>query len=636
MSKKGLFWGCLLLAPWFAQAQVRIQLELPFAHQMPASLSEWEHNEALIRIFISNTTPTPLEQLHIAGYLEWEDGRRLASIVEGHRAQPRFSLEPGETRSFSWRELINPEALDYDRTWVSRVATSGTLPEGGYQLCLQVLDAKGQRLGQTEPCGQLSVILPDPPQLLSPADGAVIHPTQSLPLFQWTPTTPQLPGTTYRLIIKPVFANQSPDQALQANPLLFQHETSATSYQYLPSDPDLGQFADAQAFVWQVQALMNGQPYGRNHGLSALATFSLARVEATATSDTSFAPPAFDLLAWEVPYEALLAGRPVKLVASLPPQSKRPVLYRLRLRMPQTLTAEQLALLLGQQQAPTDTLVVDAHLIAGATPDQMPAIGSDPRGGYYAYRLSPDSTQPAVLVGWTDQPFEAARQIAYNAGKEGAITVERRNGTQEAPGGRLMIYEAPGHPVGIIGTFIPTSIFIPLLDLELEGENPPVCDLPTLEGDASIATARYTGYVLNQAVASGAGRASGKTLGAVTRQAPPQQGQGRGVLLPKPSEVGLPDFRQAPTGNQPPIGGQSPEECPPNAKCAPPTPPFNLQQATALDEADDGVVICWLPTGDPQNPTIGVIGMTENDAVIFQWPGRRATVISAVVKLITE
>ena len=59
-------------------------------------------------------------------------------------------------------------------------------------------------------------------------------------------------------------------------------------------------------------------------------------------------------------------------------------------------------------------------------------------------------------------------------------------------------------------------------------------------------SARYTGYVLNQAIASGAGRASGKTLGAVTRQAPPR-GQGRGPIIPlRPSDVGLPAFRTEP------------------------------------------------------------------------------------------
>lgn len=39
------------------------------------------------------------------------------------------------------------------------------------------------------------------------------------------------------------------------------------------------------------------------------------------------------------------------------------------------------------------------------------------------------------------------------------------------------------------------------------------------KADENPYAARYTGYVLNQAVASGAGRASGRTLGAVTRSA---------------------------------------------------------------------------------------------------------------------
>ncbi len=52
---------------------------------------------------------------------------------------------------------------------------------------------------------------------------------------------------------------------------------------------------------------------------------------------------------------------------------------------------------------------------------------------------------------------------------------------------------------------------------------------------------KFTGYVLNQSVCSGAGRASGKTF----RRLAPPQGRGPGIPI-RPSDVGLPEFRTLP------------------------------------------------------------------------------------------
>jgi len=95
---------------------------------------------------------------------------------------------------------------------------------------------------------------------------------------------------------------------------------------------------------------------------------------------------------------------------------------------------------------------------------------------------------------------------------------------------------------------------------------------PIGQGEETVdSTARYTGYVLNQAIAHGDRPLSGKTLGAVTRQAPPQggnQNMGQAIRqqlaelgaevevhrmagpnsLPRPSDVGLPEFRMMPRG----------------------------------------------------------------------------------------
>jgi len=64
-------------------------------------------------------------------------------------------------------------------------------------------------------------------------------------------------------------------------------------------------------------------------------------------------------------------------------------------------------------------------------------------------------------------------------------------------------------------------------ELELDPGDGPVCVIQGSlgQGEETVgSTVRYTGYVLNQAIAPGPRPLSGKTLGAVTRQAPPQGG----------------------------------------------------------------------------------------------------------------
>jgi hypothetical protein len=210
-------------------------------------------------------------------------------------------------------------------------------------------------------------------------------------------------------------------------------------------------------------------------------------------------------------------------------------------------------------------------------------------GGYFLYALPQDTTKPAELVDYyvpngtsqgTTEPASAARinikpladrvvvepapaeerQIAYNAGVEGAIIVERRGN------------------VLVVGNFTPTHVALPMPELELDPGDGPVCGIPGSlgQGEETVgSTARYTGYVLNQAIASGP-KPSGKTLGAVTRQAPPQGGnQNMGqairqqladlgaevevhrmagpISLPRPSDVGIPEFRMMPPGGGAPV-----------------------------------------------------------------------------------
>jgi hypothetical protein len=709
----------LLLCAASAAAQVNVTLQLPFA-QMPSRVAEWRENESLIRIVVQNTGREQYEGLMLSVELS-KDGRRIARSRDGHPAQPRFSLRPGETRSLPWREVISEEAVEYDGSIRQQVAATGELPEGGYRLCVQVLNAQLRRISP-QACGSFGIVLADPPVLVSPIGGAQASPT---PLLQWRPSNPPAPGLQYQVTVKVRYRGQTLAQAMASNPVRLQATVPTTSYQ-VPVTEQLG--ADAAdpnyaGHVWQVQALLNGRPYGRNRGLSQIEWFVVPAMAVDPVKPSDGRPIA--VVEWEVPYEEIRPGRPIKL--QVPPIQEDTVLYVLRVRVPEKLSLQQLEqlrknwahevrkeisvermhqdtfvvqsyppkyatiyrvgqdtfgvkyygrrdpVILGQDTAgagvdrtrytggfflyrylwdepinvariwgtpqdtagagvdrtrytggfflyrvgedtfavqrwipvrlrafslfPQDTAGVQGVFPGGyylfGTPQDTAGAGVDRTrytGGYFLYALPQDTTKPAELVDYyvpngtpqgTTEPASAARinikpladrvivepapaeerQIAYNAGVEGAIIVERRGN------------------VLVVGNFTPTHVALPMPELELDPGDGPVCGIPGPlgQGEETVgSTARYTGYVLNQAIASGAGRPIRKTLGAVTRQAPPQGGnQNMGqairqqlaelgaevevhrmagpISLPRPSDVGIPEFRMMPPGGGAPV-----------------------------------------------------------------------------------
>jgi hypothetical protein len=379
----------LLLCAASAAAQVNVTLQLPFA-QMPARVSEWRANESLIRIVVQNTGREQYEGLMLSVELS-KDGRRIARSRDGHPAQPRFSLRPGETRSLPWREVISEEAVEYDGSIRQQVAATGELPEGGYRLCVQVLNAQLRRISP-QACGSFGIVLADPPVLVSPIGGAQASPT---PLLQWRPSNPPAPGLQYQVTVKVRYRGQTLAQAMASNPVRLQATVPTTSYQ-VPVTEQLG--ADAAdpnyaGHVWQVQALLNGRPYGRNRGLSQIEWFVVPAMAVDPVKPSDGRPIA--VVEWEVPYEEIRPGRPIKL--QVPPIQEDTVLYVLRVRVPEKLSLQQLEQLrknwahevrkeISVERMHQDTFVVQSYPPKYAT---IYRVGQDTFGVKYYGRRDP-------------------------------------------------------------------------------------------------------------------------------------------------------------------------------------------------------------------------------------------------------
>jgi hypothetical protein len=337
---------------------------------------------------------------------------------------------------------------------------------------------------------------------------------------------------------------------------------------------------------------------------------------------------------WEVPYEEIRPGRPIKL--QVPPIKEDKVLYVLRVRVPEKLSLQQLEQLrknwahevrkeISAERTHQDTFVVQSYPPKYAT---IYRVGQDTfrvqlgeytgefayhmeqdtagagvdrtryTGGYFLYALPQDTTKPAELVDYyvpngtpqgTAEPASAARinikPLADRVVVEPVPAEDRRG------------------PILVMGRFTPTHVGLRMPELGLDPGDRPVCDIP--RGEDTVRHSRV--FLVNEAIASGAGRPTGETLGAVARQAPPQPGRpislqpGR-PILPQPGRrpirpllwpngiPGYDDYRDPILpGNPPDDPAIWPPFVPPTSPPSGPRPPTS-------------------PPRGPRWPLVGVVG----------------------------
>jgi hypothetical protein len=266
----------LLLLPTVALAQ-QLTVTVLLREPLPGEISAWRQDPTIVRVVVSSSAPTPAYPDARIGFelRESPSGRLLARSKDGHPLQPRVSIPSGPmTVVFTGPEILHEEAVELVATDIrDRVAATGMLPEGTYEFCVRLLDAQLRPIAVTGSlCRTASVVLPDPPVLLTPADGSQL--TTGTPLLSWTPVQPTLGPVQYRLRIVPIYDGQDRRSAIERNSPIYETVLSGTSLLYPPTAPPFALYPDATGFAWQVQALLpDGRPAARNQGKSQIFVF---------------------------------------------------------------------------------------------------------------------------------------------------------------------------------------------------------------------------------------------------------------------------------------------------------------------------------------------------------------------------
>ncbi|MBI4548772.1 MAG: hypothetical protein HY707_12380 [Ignavibacteriae bacterium] len=278
MKRIFVFWmfSVASLLPLRAQVNINLNVRTP----MPSQLYLWERDPSLVQLVISNSDNTVYRDVRVFFHIvNAENGIEVARSKDDHPDMPRFTIQGRSTMTLFSSDLINVNAVSIDEKIRTIVSTTNSIPEDNYQYCVNLVASDGSVIAFTgEACKAFSVLIPDPPTLLTPANGDTIS-AKVFPRFSWTPIYVAAGvQAKYRLVIAPVFAGQSGRDAIERNQPLEDREVVTASYQYLPSDPSFSLYPGAEAFAWQVQAVNEqGDPATRNDGKSEIYNFTIPR-----------------------------------------------------------------------------------------------------------------------------------------------------------------------------------------------------------------------------------------------------------------------------------------------------------------------------------------------------------------------
>ncbi|MFZ1683339.1 MAG: carboxypeptidase regulatory-like domain-containing protein [Candidatus Zixiibacteriota bacterium] len=254
----------LLLTATSAFGQGDWTADLNFDPYPSPYISDWENNPAIGQALITNGTTN---NVTVKVYL---------TIIHDSRGQiatansKSFDFPPGSSSNLTTRDIVDDQSVEYDHSIKETAVRTGRLPEGKYRVCLRLETESGTLLLDNQ-CAEFTIVYPDPPYLVYPADGESV--TSSMPVLQWTPV--QVPvgyQVHYELLMSEVFEGQNPAQALAANyPQFKASNILNTSLQY---PVDALSLQKGKTYAWQVQVLDDkGYPPSANNGRSEIWTF---------------------------------------------------------------------------------------------------------------------------------------------------------------------------------------------------------------------------------------------------------------------------------------------------------------------------------------------------------------------------
>jgi hypothetical protein len=241
------------LVSGFVHAQVTLTFNI--SYPAPTYLSDWSFTRSGVAIVTFTPAGTATQLIKFATRIQSVEGTTIAA--SNNSSAVIYTLQRGPN-TFTLDKLLQLENLRFtDGSVIRSIQTTGKLPPGSFQLCVQILNSLGEAVFLKTPvCRSFTQETYQLPYLLSPLDKSWLdaNMAQSVITFRWSNIVPSpKERVIYRLQVFEVMDNQLPMQALRSNQPLLSVEVVNTQYFWRPQlsmkDPE------GHVFIWTIQTL---------------------------------------------------------------------------------------------------------------------------------------------------------------------------------------------------------------------------------------------------------------------------------------------------------------------------------------------------------------------------------------------
>lgn len=290
-----------LLFMQIVSSQVTVNLNIipPFSPYY-RDYAGYGNNKAIITLLAAGrATAGGNTNVFLSGSITKDDGSISIAVRDEYRPNLPITLIPNIPKTITGGQLRdvfgNGTSNDLVVTGITKeeIIQNQALPEGTYNICVKVRDFEtGALLGQD--CRSIFITHSEPPQIVPYINNEVIAQVPPFVMVNWSPVTPFVQGTKYRLRVVKLLNGVTPNEALDyATQVILEKSNLPTTN--FPLDLASGVKLDTGAvYVMQVTATAP-TAYIKNDGKSEPVIFkykgNTVILAKTTTADLKFLNP---------------------------------------------------------------------------------------------------------------------------------------------------------------------------------------------------------------------------------------------------------------------------------------------------------------------------------------------------------
>lgn len=247
MAKRRLNIRLLFLFGWLSISQL-LEAQLLLVPEVPQSGIIMR--QQLFSAMINNLTGQPVKAILVISVVDRNLSQPLLEASSG------MLLIPAGAKRVMYNDLAPLSFQLATPGYGMEAKLNQPLPVGEYLVCYRLVEVGGKNEVLANECVKVLSEPLSPPQLIQPEDGSAVM--DARPVLVWTPPAPvtMFSSLMYNIVVSPLYAQQSPQEAMQRNQPVLVTQASSNSILYPSGYTNL---KPGQKYVWQVGATDAGR-----------------------------------------------------------------------------------------------------------------------------------------------------------------------------------------------------------------------------------------------------------------------------------------------------------------------------------------------------------------------------------------